>query len=270
MLDFVKRIIRKFTVKKVTIIKPIIVTTPPKELLLGKTALITGGAGGIGFAIAKILKEAGAEVLISGRNEQKLIAAADSIGCKYVVMDVGNVGNTELKVEELFRKTPINILVNSAGLHGEDSFGKVTEATYDSVMDVNVKALYFISQKIANLMIEYKIGGHILNVCSASALKPSWTPYEISKRAVLGITEGMAHKLIQHGIVVNGIAPGPTLTPMLRKDENLNWPANPSGRMSMPEEIAALALFMVGPQGDGIVGDTFFITGGSGTVDKEK
>lgn len=270
MANFIRKIIRKFMVKKETIIKPIVVTVPQQELLLGKTALITGGAGGIGFAIAKELKKAGAEVFISGRNEQKLVVASSSLGCKYVVMDIGDIGATELKIEEMFRQHPIDILVNSAGMHGDDPFGKVTEKTYDSVMDVNVKALYFVSQKIANLMIESNMGGHILNVCSASALKPSWTPYEISKRAVMGITEGMAHKLIKHSIVVNGIAPGPTLTPMLRTEENLNWPANPSGRMSMPEEIAALALFMVGPQGDGVVGDTFFITGGSGTIDKEK
>ena len=80
----------------------------------------------------------------------------------------------------------------------------------------------------------------------------------------------MAHKLIRFGIVVNGIAPGPTATPMMNRSSDISWSGNPSGRMSTTEEIAALALFMVSGRGDGIVGDTFFMTGGSGTIDKEK
>jgi 3-oxoacyl-[acyl-carrier protein] reductase len=84
----------------------------------------------------------------------------------------------------------------------------------------------------------------------------------------------MAHKLIAHGITVNGIAPGPTATPMLlfedEKKTDLSWPANPSGRVSTVEEIAELALFMVAGTGNGIVGDTVFLTGGSGTVRIDK
>lgn len=269
-MNFLKKIFRKFAIRTEIVTKPIIVTVPSNELLKGKTALITGGSCGVGYSIAKALSEAGANVLICGRNLDKLQIAANELCCKYLVMDVCNVHNVEDIVEKTFKENPIDILVNSAGVHGKDAFGHVSEETFDTVMNTNVKALYFISQKVSNLMIEHCIKGHILNVCSASALKPSWTPYEISKRAVQGITEGMAHKLIRYGIVVNGIAPGPTLTPMLRSEENLTWSANPSGRMSMPEEIASLALFMVSPKGDGIVGDTFFITGGSGTVDKER
>ena len=267
-MSFIKKIIRKLTTR--TVMKPIIITVPSTELLKGKTAFITGGGGGIGFAIAKALSSAGASVLICGRNEEKLQLAAEQIHCKYIVMDICDIQSAEHVIDKTFSETPIDILVNSAGIHGHDIFGEVSEETFNDVMNTNVKALYFISQKISNLMITHGIKGHILNVCSASALKPSWTPYEISKRAVQGITEGFAHKLIKHGIVVNSIAPGPTLTPMLSVENNLNWPGNPSGRMSTPEEIASLALFMVSPQGDGIVGDTFFITGGSGTIDKEK
>ena len=185
-------------------------------------------------------------------------------------MDVCKINQTAQIVRDLFEKEPIDILVNSAGVHGSDKFGCVTEETFDSVMNTNVKALYFLSQTVSNLMIQNDIKGHILNLSSASALKPSWTPYEISKRAVDGITQGMAHKLIQHGIVVNAIAPGPTATSMIREDGNLEWPFNPSGRMSTVEEIANLALYMVSPMGDGIVGDTFYLTGGSGTINKNE
>ena len=185
-----------------------------------------------------------------------------------MVLNINNIPTIESTIKEFANTEHIDILVNSAGTHGNDEFGHVTEQTFDNVISVNVKALYFMSQVVANVMIEQGIHGHILNVSSASSIKPSWTPYEISKRAVNGITQGMAHKLIRYGIVVNGIAPGPTATPMIGqiKEQGIQWNVNPSGRMSTPEEIAALALFMVSGQGDGIVGDTFFITGGSGTI----
>ncbi|MCQ2205467.1 MAG: SDR family oxidoreductase [Bacteroidaceae bacterium] len=236
------------------------------DLLSGKTALVTGGSSGIGKAIAKAMIEAGAKVYIIGRNAEKLQKAAEDIGGRSLVVDINDVPAMERAIEQLSEQENIDILVNSAGTHGMDAFLEVTEKTFDEVMNANVKALYFISQTVARQMIKKGIAGHILNVSSASSLKPSWTPYEISKRAVNGITQGMAHKLIAYGIVVNGIAPGPTATPMMHRENDLNWPGNPSGRMSTPEEIAALALFMVSGRGDGIVGDTFFMTGGSGTV----
>ena len=251
-----------------TILKPIILVKEPTALLEGKVAFVTGGSSGIGQAIAKALVDAGATVYIIGRNEQKLEHVAKKIGSRYLALDINNISVVQSTIQEFSKSNHIDILVNSAGTHGHDKFGQVTEKTFDEVMCVNVKALYFISQAVANAMIEQGIRGHILNVSSASSIKPSWTPYEISKRAVNGITQGMAHKLIEHGIVVNGIAPGPTATPMIGQtaEKGIQWKANPSGRMSMPEEIAALALFMVSGRGDGIVGDTFFITGGSGTI----
>lgn len=269
-MKMLRKLVEKIGLKNKVVIKPIYVEKSDAELLLGKVAMVTGGSGGIGNAIGKKLSEAGADVILVGRNEEKLIAYAKQYSCRYKVVDVCNIKEMDTAVNEIFKKTPIDILVNAAGTHGSDKFGEVSEKCFDDVLCANVKALYFLSQSVSNLMIDYKIKGHILNVSSASSLKPSWTPYEISKRAVNGITEGFAHKLIKYGIVVNGIAPGPTLTKMIREDENLAWPWNPSGRLSTPEEIAALALFMVGPQGDSIVGDTFFITGGSGTIDKEK
>lgn len=265
-MNLIDKIIGKFRTR--TILKPIIVVKESSNLLLGKVALVTGGSSGIGMSIAKAMVDAGAKVYIIGRNEKKLREVAEKIKSNYLNLDINNISDMETVISEFSEKENIDILVNSAGTHGYDLFGAVTEKTYDEVMGINVKALYFISQAVANHMIANGIHGHILNVSSASSIKPSWTPYEISKRAVNGITEGMAHKLIKYGIVVNGIAPGPTATPMMEKmmKSGILWNGNPSGRMSMPEEIAALALFMVSERGEGIVGDTFFITGGSGTI----
>lgn len=125
------------------------------------------------------------------------------------------------------------------------------------------------SQATAKFMIENPIKGHILNVTSSSALRPAWAPYQMSKWAIRGLTVGMADVLMPYGIVVNVIAPGPTATPMLGKnerDDNIYHPTVPAGRYAVPSEIVALATFMVSDMGNMIVGDTFYMTGGSGTI----
>lgn len=263
-MNFIKRLLRIFIIP--ARIKPIIIVKEPTNLLEGRIALVTGGSSGIGAGIAKALVEAGAKVYLIGRDENKLKSISEQINASYIVLDITNISELSTKLEQLFANQDVDILVNSAGVHGNDTFGNITEKCFDSVINTNVKALYFVSQIVSNQMIKKKLHGHILNISSASSLKPSWTPYEISKRAVNGITQGMADKLIKHGIIVNAIAPGPTATPMMGRSNDISWEGNPSGRMSTVEEIASLAVYMVSPKGEGIVGDTFFITGGSGTI----
>lgn len=267
MIHSIKQRLKRFLIRERLI--PVVVKDIELNILQGKIALVTGGNSGIGFAIAKKFIACGAKVIILGSNEQKLQYCAQSLNCEYVRCNMMNVNEIQQAINKLYKIYSIGILVNSAGFHGSDLFGEVQEKTWNQVFDINVKGLYFMCQTVSNHMIEKNIRGHILNVSSASSIKPGWTPYEISKRAVNSITQGMAFNLIKHGIVVNGIAPGPTATPMLGKTgENidLSWGANPSGRMSTPEEIANLAAFMASSLGDGIVGDTFFMTGGSGTI----
>lgn len=161
----------------------------------------------------------------------------------------------------------VDILVNSAGVLNKNDFLHMTETEYDAIMDTNAKGTFFMSQVVGKYMIENNIRGHILNVTSSSALRPAWTPYQMSKWAVRGLTLGLADMLIPYGIVVNAIAPGPTATPMLNKHEgDTIYHPNPAGRFAMPSEIANLAVFMVSDMGNMIIGDTFYMTGGSGTV----
>ena len=175
------------------------------------------------------------------------------------------------KVDEaakLFPENRIDILVNSAGVVSHSGFENMTLEEYDNIMNINARGSYFMSQAVSRFMIGRKIRGHILNVSSSSALRPAWTPYQMSKWAVRGMTLGLADSLLPHGIIVNAIAPGPVATPMLGKFEgdSIYHHAYPSKRFSMPQEIANLAVFMVSSMGDLIVGDTFYITGGSGTI----
>lgn len=258
---------------------PIPVPTEENEKLKGKVALITGGSGGIGLSMAKEFVRCGAKVIIAGTNEEKLKKILNDVHMesklKYIVLDVTDTHLLGEKVNEaasLFAENRIDILVNSAGLVSHSDFMNMSENEYDSIMNVNAKGTFFMSQAVGKHMIENGIKGHILNVTSSSALRPAWTPYQMSKWAVRGLTLGMADVFLPYGIIVNAIAPGPTATPMLGKDDGdtIGNPITPAGRYSMPSEIAALAAFMVSDYGNMIIGDTFYITGGSGTISLHK
>lgn len=257
---------------KVYVPVPVPMNVP--QALTGKTALITGGSSGIGFAMAKSFLGAGCHVIIAGTNEEKLRRCCDSLEggiARWLVIDVRDVAAIPGKIEEavaLSETGKIDILVNSAGVVAHSDFMNITEEEYDSIMDINAKGTFFMSQAMARLMIEKHIKGHILNVTSSSALRPAWTPYQMSKWAVRGLTLGMADILLPYGIVVNAIAPGPTATAMLGKEtaSDIFERSYPSKRYAMPSEIASLATFMVSDAGNMIVGDTFYITGGSGTI----
>ena len=247
-------------------------------LLQGKIALITGGSGGIGFAMGKAFIRHGAKVILAGTNEERLqsclsrLASETENPCaQSLLINVLDTDAIPHKVEQaaaLFPESRIDILVNAAGVTAHSSFLEMSEKEYDNIMDVNAKGTFFMSQAVSRFMIERHIKGHILNVTSSSALRPAWTPYQMSKWAVRGFTLGLADTLAPYGIVVNAIAPGPTATPMLNKSEgdSICNVENPSGRYAMPSEIAELAAFMVSEMGNMIVGDTFYMTGGSGTI----
>lgn len=244
-----------------------------ERILEGKTALITGGSGGLGIAFAKAFMQAGCSVIIAGTNQSKLDTCKAELGqdARTITIDISNVSNLAEKVDEAVRLSPtgkIDILVNSAGVNKAQNFLNVNEPDYDHIMDINAKGTYFMSQAVAKYMIRNGIKGHILNVSSSSAQRPAWTPYEISKWAINGMTKGMADVLLPYGIIVNAIAPGPTATPMLIKngDSCISNDNNLIGRFEMPCEIANLATFMVSNMGDMIVGDTIYISGGSGVI----
>ena len=265
----IKRIVRLLRKRELV---PIIVPTANNELLKNKIALITGGSSGIGLAIATRFIESGAKVIITGTNEKKLRDAVDKLGTNatYVVFNVTDTKAIDQNVQksiDAFPEKRIDILVNCAGVAGKEKFGSVSEDEFDRIIDTNLKGTFFVSQSVCNYMVENKIRGHILNISSSSALRPAWTPYQIAKWGINGFTKGLADAMIPYGIVVNAIGPGQTATPMLSRDEStLYHESCPAGRYSTPEEIANLAAFMVSSMADMVVGDTFYITGGSGTI----
>ena len=127
------------------------------------------------------------------------------------------------------------------------------------------------SQVFADYVISRNIKANILNIVSSSGIRPAVSPYMLSKWGLRGLTEGLARILAPKGIIVNGIAPGPTATAMQpsTKDGDISWPLNLLGRMAVPEEIANMAVFLVSNMGQTIIGDIIYMSGGGGIITNE-
>lgn len=258
-------------------IKVEVVTLPVSELLQGRTALITGGTNGIGREIALAFLKAGANVIITSRKGERAKACAKEImtiagkGMAYgIEMDNSVVESFQSKfdaINSMIQKEKISILVNNAGINSS-GFVSCTEDEFVNVMDTNLKGVYFLSRLFSDYMIENNIQGNILNIASSSSIRPATSAYMLSKWGVRGLTKGMAKILIKDGIVVNGIAPGPTATSMLGKEnsDEIGLSQNPSGRYVMPEEVANMAVVLTSQMGRMIVGDIIYMTGGAGLI----
>lgn len=277
--EYLKRGLR-FIIKGVPVrnITPTIVTLAPNELLKGRCALITGGTSGIGYCIAKAFLDSGATVIITSRNNERLKTSCEKLAESYKDRIFGIVlDNTKINTfEQVFRSAIslvggryIDILVNNAGVLGGDiCTTSVTE--YDNVMNTNLRGVFFLSKLVGKYMKENGIEGNILNIASSSSLRPAISAYMLSKWGIRGLTLGLARAFAPYGITVNGIAPGPTATPMLLKDTSKGL-ANDTilGRYVLPEEIANMAVFLVSGLGKTIVGDIVYMTGGSALVSFE-
>lgn len=257
-----------------------VVSLPPSELLKGRCALVTGGTSGIGYAIAKAFVNAGAYVIITGRNQERIDAAVmklqEDTGRQCIsgrVLDNTQVSSFQKVFDEMrdFVKQQglkdIDILVNNAGVNFK-GMPNATEEEYDKVMDTNLKGVFFLSQMFGKYLVENQTHGNILNVASSSSLRPADSAYTLSKWGIRGLTLGLAKSLAKYGVTVNGIAPGPTATPMMIKDgrTNMAHPHLPLGRYIMPEEIANMAVILVSDMGRPIMGDIVYMTGGAGVL----
>lgn len=249
------------------------------EVLEGKVALITGATSGIGFSIAESFINAGCTVLITGRNNQKindscikLKSICNSNKVYGFFLDNLNTSTFTKTFSDILSfindkgYSHIDILVNNAGING-GSMPNIKEDEYDTILNVNLKSVYYLSEIFGKYFIENKINGNILNISSASCIRPGNSPYILSKWGLRSLTLGLAKSLGPHGITVNAIAPGPTATKMiLNNNSNLSLTRIPLGRYIMPEEIASMAVFLVSDMGKSIMGDTIFMTGGAGLL----
>lgn len=238
-------------------------------MLEGEVAVVTGASRGIGFAIAKTFIEQGATVIAIAKMAANLEKAKKELGSeRYIplVFDLSEIEDySSLYTQIIDKSDHIDILVNAAGIKNgqEDRYWQFTPSEFDDVIDVNVKAPFFLSRMIADHMIKNSILGHIVNVIGIKGSIPEASPYSISKFGLMTMTQGMARMLVQKGIIVNGISPGATMTDMsgLPKD-NYYYTGTPNSRLADPQEIANIALFLVSGMADNMIGSIVVCDGG--------
>ena len=258
---------------------PVYVPVIYGEYLKNRTALITGGTGGIGYSVAEAFVRNGCNVIITGRSMRRITPALEKLKAladddSHLIagfeMDISEAAEISGRFERLLEQIEgqkIDILVNNAGVMDGTGIGSTKIEDFEKTIRTNLEGTFFLSQTVSNYMIDNNIKGNILNIASSSSVRPAISPYMLSKWGIRGLTEGMAKRFIPYGITVNGIAPGPTATPMLKQDgDSLNNSRVPAGRYCTPEEVANLAVFMVSDMGRMIVGDIVYITGGSGNI----
>jgi len=251
--------------------------------LQGKTALITGGARGIGAAIGEAYVREGARVCVADILETEAEETARHLGNGAFAchLDVTKQASIDACVAEVERRCGgIDILVNNAAVFDMAPIGEITGESYDRVFNVNVKGLIFTLQAVAQSMIRRGKGGKIINFASQAGRRGEAlvTVYCASKAAVISITQSAGLGLIRHGINVNGIAPGVIDTEMwtvvdglFAKYENrpigekkrLVGEAVPYGRMGRVEDLTGCAVFLASPESDYIVAQTFNVDGGN-------
>lgn len=253
-----------------------ITAIPNNKWLINRCALITGGTSGIGLAIAEKFISSGAKVIITGRSQERIdkaLVKLDESNAFGVVLDNTRVDTFDIIFQEIQATAKnvgfpqIDILVNNAGVNFK-GMPNVVEEEYDKVLDTNLKGVFFLSQMIGKYYISNAIKGNILNIASASSLRPADSAYSVAKWGIRGLTLGLAKALGKEGITVNGIAPGPTATPMMIKEGQTNMALDriPLGRYIMPEEIANMAVILVSDMGRSIMGDIVYMTGGAGIL----
>lgn len=241
-------------------------------LLRGNKALVTGAGRGIGFAIAEGLAKSGCKVVITGRDRERLEAAARRIdGTVFpMVWDVSDLTQARQKIDEASEMLGgLDIVVNNAGIfaqNGEWSKQELLQTTveqWSTVMRTNASAVFFVMQAAVNHMLEHHIRGNVLNITSVAGEEPVYGAYGASKITATALTRGWGKKFASDGITINGIAPGPVATEMnhWHEGDSLQHAGIPFGRFATAEEIAELALHLLDERSVMICGEVVIIDG---------
>ncbi len=243
--------------------------------LSGARALVTGSGQGIGFALARGLASAGAEVILNGRNQDKLTAAAKTLRAEGAVVhelgfDVTDVEQVTAAIDGFEANTgPIDILVNNAGMQFRSALEEFPIKEFDELMRLNINSVFYVGQAVAKHMIK-RGRGKIVNIGSVqSALaRPSIAPYTASKGAVSNLTKGMATDWAKYGLQINGLAPGyfkTELTSALVADKEFTaWLSNrtPAGRWGDVEELVGACTFLSSKAASFVNGHILYVDGG--------
>ncbi len=247
--------------------------------LTGRLALVTGSSQGIGFALARGLAQAGARVVLNGRDAGKLAKAAERLAAEGLTVEQAAFDVTEVAALDdavgaiEAAHGPLHILVNNAGIIRRMPSVDVTPALWREVLGTNVDAVFFLAQAAARRMIPRR-EGKIINICSVQSElgRPTIAPYATSKGALRMMTRTLCAEWAKHGVQVNGIAPGyfdTELTSALVQDQVFTeWlcQRTPAGRWGKVEELVGAAVFLAAPASNFVNGHLLYVDGGMTAV----
>jgi NAD(P)-dependent dehydrogenase (short-subunit alcohol dehydrogenase family) len=237
----------------------------------GQVALVTGASKGLGAGIADGLQEAGATVVGTSREQNSAAQVAERLGTAPVVMDVTDVSSVQTGVERVVSEFGrLDLLVNNAGLNIPQSVFDVDEASWDSVLDTNLKGSFFAAQAAARHMVARGEGGRIINIASQAGIVgiEERSAYGASKGGVVLLTKVLAIELAQHGITVNAVGPTFVDTEPARSIlEDPEWHERilsriPLGRVGEVEDVAAATVYLASPAAALVTGHTLLVDGG--------
>ena len=243
--------------------------------LTQKRALITGSSQGIGFALARGLAGAGAEIILNGRDLAKLTAAAATLRAEGATVHELPFDATDhdavRRAIDGFESTtgPIDILVNNAGMQFRTELENFPADKFDALLRTNISTVFNVGQAVARHMIA-RGAGKIINIASVQTAlaRPGIAPYTATKGAVGNLTKGMATDWAKHGLQCNAIAPGYFDTPLnaalVADPEFSAWleKRTPAGRWGKVEELVGACVFLAGPSSSFVNGHILYVDGG--------
>ena len=244
--------------------------------LTGRVALITGASRGLGAAIAWALADAGASVILWGRDALALARQASSVrgrgGTVFAqLVDVTSPADVRGALQRVVHRFHrVDVLFNNAGIWGGDEALKLSRRTWNAVVETDLTSVFFVSQAVAPLMRRRRYG-KIINVASTSGVMalPHSAAYGTVKAALFHLTRILAVEWVPHGVRVVGIAPGVFRTDVTRdmftyrRWSRARQAEIPLRRFGEPEDLAGLAVFLASTASDHITGQTFIIDGGA-------
>jgi 3-oxoacyl-[acyl-carrier protein] reductase len=238
--------------------------------LTGKSALVTGATGGIGWAIAEALHARGANVAISGTRAERLDELGAKLGSRVTALpcdlrDRAAVGKLAEAAEKA--QGQVDILVNNAGITHDNLFMRMKDEEWDDVVAVNLTSVFVLTRAILRGMMRRRYG-RIVNIASISGVlgNPGQANYAASKAGLVGMTKSLAREVSSRGITANCIAPGFISTPMTDaltpKQVEAIAAAIPAAKFGQPTDVAATVVFLASDEAGYVTGETIHVNGG--------